>query len=96
MIRGDLDGNLVDDLIVDFGSPLGVWSWMNRSAWVQVHGLSPIRMAAGDLDGNGRDEAVLSFDGAGTWIWWNNSNWSQLHALNPTLMVTEIWMTADG
>jgi len=27
-------------------------------------------MAAGDLDGNGQDEAVSSFKDAGTWIRW--------------------------
>ena len=48
----------------------------------------PHRHHRGDPDGNGRDEVVFNFTGAGTWVWWNNASWSLLHALNPTLMTS--------
>ena len=37
MIAADLDGNTLDDLVVDFGPGIGVWVWMNHASWVQIH-----------------------------------------------------------
>ena len=75
---GDLDGNLVDDLVIDFGTASGLWAWMNGATWVQLHGLSPTQMAIGDLDGNGRDEVVVGFPGYGIYIWRNHTTWAQV------------------
>ncbi len=51
MAAGDLDGSGRDDAVIDLGPALGLWKWMNDSAWVPLHGLSPEDMVTGDLDG---------------------------------------------
>jgi probable HAF family extracellular repeat protein len=78
----DVDGNGLDDVVMDFGATYGVWLWLNHTTWMPLHGLSPTEVAVGDLDGNGQDELVLNFPGHGVWIWRNNSSWQFLHALN--------------
>ncbi len=46
-------------------------------------------MAAGDLDGSGKDDVAIDFGpGVGTWKWMNDSNWIPLHGLSAVQMVT--------
>lgn len=71
------------DLLVDFGVN-GLWQRMNNSAWLKVNGLSPLRIAAGDLDGDGKDEAVATFSGIGLYARYGNAPpWMRLHAATP-------------
>ncbi len=79
----DVDGNGLDDLVMDFGATSGVWLWLNHTTWMHLHASSPTEVAVGDLDWNGKDELVLNFPGWGLWIWRNHSHWEWLHALNP-------------
>ena len=79
MATGDLDGNGLDDLVLDFGPGLGVWAWMNHGNWLFLSAESPARLVTGDLDNNGRDEVVVDFPGGGLWVWRNNTSWSKLH-----------------
>jgi len=51
MVTGDLDGNGLDEVIIDFGAG-GLWIWQNNSSFVKLHSLSPEVMVTGDLDGN--------------------------------------------
>ncbi len=51
MAAGDLDGSGKDDAVIDLGPGNGTWKWMNDSAWVALHGLSPEVMVSGNLDG---------------------------------------------
>ena len=99
MVRGDFDGNDVDDLLIDFGPSVGLWIWMNHSSWVHLHGLSPSQMVAGDLDANGLDEAVLVFPGFGLWVWSNNALWTHINTQDATSlavanrsMSAAVWM----
>ncbi len=78
----DVDGNGLDDLVMDFGNAYGVWLWLNHATWMQLHGASPTDVAAGDLDWNGKDELVFNFPGQGVWIWRNHSAWQPLHGVN--------------
>ena len=43
-------------------------------------------MIAADLDGNGVDEVIVDFPGAGIWVLKNNANWIRLHVSSPTRM----------
>ena len=78
----DVDGNGLDDVVVDFGAAYGVWLWLNHATWVPLHGSSPTDVAVGDLDWNGKDELVLNLPGYGLWIWRNHSSWQFLHGTN--------------
>ena len=33
VVTGDLDGNGVDEIIIDFGPSYGVWVRMNNTSW---------------------------------------------------------------
>ena len=84
MVTGDIDGSGIDDVIVDFGTGVGIRVWMNNSSWVQLHDLpSDSGMVTGDIDNSGQDDVVIDFGtGLGTWIWMNNSSWKKLHDLS--------------
>ena len=43
----DVDGNGIDDVVIDFGAAYGVWEYVNGSTWQQLHWLSPETMTAG-------------------------------------------------
>ncbi len=47
--RGSEPGK--DDVVIGFGPGVGTWKWMNDSAWVPLHGLSPEVMVTGNVDG---------------------------------------------
>jgi hypothetical protein len=85
LTRGDLDGNGLTDLVIDF-TGYGVWAYLNNRTWIQIHGLDAADIKAGDLDGNGRDDLLISFPGLGLWVRYDNATWAHIHLLNPTLM----------
>ncbi len=37
MVTGDMDGNGKDEVIIDFGSPYGIWVRYNNSSWSKLH-----------------------------------------------------------
>lgn len=88
MASANFDGNVVDDLIIDFGDSLGVWLWMNNTTWVQLHTMSPSLMAVDDLDGNGRDDIVLDFTGYGVFVRYDDGAWARLLGRDATRIVT--------
>jgi hypothetical protein len=76
-----------NDLLVDLGTS-GLFERLNnRAAWLKIHNSSPIAIAAGDLDGNGRDEALAVF-GNGTWIRYDNGVWLRLQQRQLLHLVT--------
>ncbi len=88
MICCNLDGNEKDDIIVDFGSGIGIWVRMNNSTWVDLIGLSSEDMICCDLDGNGLDDIIVDFGPLyGIWIRMNNSTWVNLHGLSSEYMI---------
>ena len=55
-----------NDLVVDFGSPRGLWQHIdNTRQWVRIETASPSVVAAGDLDGDIKDEVIAGFAGRG-------------------------------
>ncbi|TGO02531.1 hypothetical protein PN36_23605 [Candidatus Thiomargarita nelsonii] len=78
-----------NDLIIDFGTEYGIWTYTNNSTWTKLHALSSEQLISGDMDGNGIDEIIIDFGAAyGIWLRMNNSSWVQLHSLSPESMVT--------
>jgi hypothetical protein len=48
-----------------------------------VHPLTPVHIAAGNLDGTGADDLVIDFGpGVGIWPLWNGTTWTFLHELS--------------
>ena len=82
MITGDMDGNGLEDVIIDFGVD-GIWVRKNNANWVKLHDLSPEAMITGDMDGNGLDEVIFDFGVHGIWVRMNNATWVKLHDLSP-------------
>ena len=86
IVSADLEGNGKTDVVINFGSPKGLWALMNNQTWVKLHGLSPINIAASDLDGNGKADLSVSFGkNLGLWAWMNNQLWEKLYDLSPSL-----------
>ena len=81
MMTTDIDGNGKQDLIVTFPG-FGVWAYMNRATWVQVHPVDAQRTASADLDGNGVKDLIIDFGPTyGLWARKNGTTWVQLHTL---------------
>ena len=51
----------------------GLHERLNNATWVKVHAANPLAIAAGDLDGGGKDEAIASIPGSGLWVRNNNA-----------------------
>ena len=76
------------DLLIDFGAQ-GLWTLIDAAAYAANHAANPKNVVAGDLDGNGIDEAIADFGaGIGIWIRWNGATWGQLHCADREHMVT--------
>lgn len=87
MTAADLNGNGIDDLVVNFGPTYGIWIWMDNSTWFNLHNLSPVQIIAGSFDNDPKKDLLIDFgEPYGVHIWFNNSRWERLHALNPDFM----------
>lgn len=85
---GYLDANNEADLIVDFGTPHGIWT---GPSWTKIHEVSAQSIAAADRTTNAIDEIIIDFGpGYGLWQLANHSvtAWSRLHELSPVAFVT--------
>jgi hypothetical protein len=79
---GDLDGNGQYDVVVDFGSAIGLWAWMNDAVWLRLHNThSPDGVAIADVDGNGEHDVIGDFSSTagGLWTKRNLGAWLPLH-----------------
>ncbi|MBM4201467.1 MAG: hypothetical protein FJ189_09300, partial [Gammaproteobacteria bacterium] len=80
-----LAGWIDDDLVFDFGIPLGSYSWLSSKGFVsRIHALPTQQLAAADFDGNGRSDLALAFAApySGTWLWVNGVGWVRIHTLS--------------
>ncbi len=95
LVTGDLDGNGVEDLIVDYGYGQGfapLWSRMNNSNWVILDGeFSPENLVVGNVNGMAGDDLVADYgDHRGDsqsdlWLLLDNNtaSWTALGRGNP-------------
>jgi hypothetical protein len=88
MVAGDIDGDGIDELILDVvdldpyhaaSANLGLWRVKNGS-WQQIRSTPAYDLAAADIDGNGKKEIVADFGPQnGIWIYENDVSWRQIH-----------------
>ncbi|HEY7442338.1 MAG TPA: hypothetical protein VH701_07965, partial [Vicinamibacterales bacterium] len=84
---GDIDGNGLADLVMDFGAPYGLWTFRNNTSWVPLHGSSAEGIVLADRDGTGKDAIVIDFGSTyGLWQYANDSTWSAIHPFSPSVM----------
>ena len=79
LLVANLDADPRMDLVVNFGSPWGLWVFYNNTTWAQIHGTSPGALAVGNIDGAGGDDIVCTFGAYGTWVFYNNATWTQIN-----------------
>ncbi|MDM8554060.1 hypothetical protein QUF75_04960 [Desulfococcaceae bacterium HSG7] len=60
--------------------------WVNLTTAAPLNTAVPIEIITADFDGDGEDELVASFVGAGTWVY-ANSKWTQAHPGEPKTMI---------
>lgn len=85
----NLDADLRDDLIIDFGPDHGIWIYHNNSTWTQLHTVSAESITSGDMDNNEQQDLIVDFGSQyGIWIYYNNSVWQQLHTINAEQIIT--------
>lgn len=83
IILDDVDGDGIDDSIIDFGPEYGIWVY-DSTGWWQLHGMSAESIAVADLDGDVQKEFVVDFGSEhGIWIYRNDSGWAPLHPTTP-------------
>ena len=65
-----------------------MWVLQNGTTWWQLHPLTSDGITTGDVDGNGHDEVIIDFGGAGVWSYEDLGGWQQVHTLNPKAIAT--------
>ncbi len=46
-----MDGTGQEDLVIDFGAGVGVWTYMNNASWTQLHSNTTSGLSSGNVDG---------------------------------------------
>lgn len=77
-----------NDLLIDLGTPYGLWLYQNDRSWLAVHNLSVRQMASGDLDNDGRSDVLIDFGPPyGIWARRNGESWSPIHGASAQQMI---------
>jgi hypothetical protein len=97
LVDNDLDsaadtsdrGCAARELLVDFGSPFGLWMHRHGVGWSLVSSVSPEETSTGDFDGNHVEDLIVDFGAPhGIWLWMNLQTWVPLHGLSPARTAT--------
>jgi hypothetical protein len=77
------------NVIADFGSSHGFWSWQNDTSWKALNANSPVWTVPGNFYGKGDTDLLVNFGGSlGLWIYNSNTTtWQFLHSGNPVRAV---------
>ncbi len=85
-----------DDVLLNLGSPLGVWALLNDGDLERVNYSNPSAVLVADVDGNAVDDVILDFGSQfGLWIRRNNGPW-KLFNVNATVHLAAADVDGDG
>jgi len=72
----------------DFGIAYGLWSYNTSEGWVPLSALNPDKIVAADIDGDAKDELLVSFVGSGLYIYEpENKTWDPINTVLPDKIV---------
>ena len=73
-----------EGVVCDFGAAYGLWSYNTSGGWSPLNAEDPDKIVATDIDGDGKDELVVSFEGWGLYIYEPvGGTWQQINTVVP-------------
>jgi len=85
-----------DGVACDYGAAYGLWSYNTSGGWSLLNAEDPDRIVAADIDGDGKDELVVSFVGWGLYTYEPVGDiWQQINTLIPDQIVA-VDIDGDG
>jgi hypothetical protein len=71
----------------DFGAAHGLWLWDQTGGWKQINSVDPDKMISTDIDGDGKDELIVSFVVYGLYIYDEATRWTGITNAIPQAMI---------
>jgi hypothetical protein len=85
-----------EGMVCDFGAAYGLWSYNTSVGWAPLNAEDPDRILAADIDGDGKDELVVSFFSWGLYIY-EPASWTwQQPPINTVMPDQIIAVDIDG
>jgi hypothetical protein len=71
----------------DFGTAYGLWLWDQAGLWQRINNADPDKMISSDVDGDAKDELIVSFAAYGLYIYDGISGWTGIADVIPEAML---------
>ena len=85
-----------EGVVCDFGAAYGLWSYNTSEGWVPLNTEDPEQIVAADIDGDGKDELVVSFVGWGLYTYEPVGDiWQQINTAIPDEIIA-VDIDGDG
>ena len=85
-----------DGVLCDYGVVYGLWSYNTSQGWVPLNTEDPDQIVAADIDGDGKDELVVSFAGWGLYVYAPaDKTWDPINTVLPDQIVA-VEFDGDG
>ena len=78
---------LGNGLVANYGVTYGLWHYDPLRGWTQLNTVNPDLMLATDLDSDGIEELVFSFNSFGLYVYKESRGWSQINGVTPEAMI---------
>jgi len=77
-----------DGVLCDYGAAYGLWSYNTSGGWVLLNAEDPDKIVSADIDGDGKDELVVSFVGWGLYLYEpEDQTWDSINTVLPEKIV---------